>query len=87
MKTSSATITINNTALMVDDRLSTLNFSNTIMKKLSNTSPFLLLLLPFFMMLVFTITLNTQNSNDEEMVVKPAKTSTSIAKQVSAIFK
>ncbi|WP_231458933.1 MULTISPECIES: hypothetical protein [unclassified Pedobacter] len=57
------------------------------MKKLANTSPFLLLLLPVFMMMVFTLTINTNQNNTEEVVVKPAKTSGSIVKQATAIFK
>ncbi|QNR84554.1 hypothetical protein H9N25_22070 [Pedobacter riviphilus] len=56
------------------------------MKKLSNTSPFLLLLLPVFMMIILTLTVST-NQNDAEIVVKPTKTSGAVVKQVSAIFK
>ena len=57
------------------------------MKKLANTSPFLLLLLPVFMMIVLTLTINTNQKDNGEIVVKPAKTSTSIVKQATAIFK
>jgi len=57
------------------------------MKKLANTSPFLLLLLPVFMMMVFTLTINTNQNSTDEIVVKPAKTSNSIVKQATAIFK
>jgi len=56
------------------------------MKKLANTSPFLLLLVPVFMMIILTLTVDT-NQNDAEIVVKPAKTSASIVKQATAIFK
>ncbi|WP_175632849.1 hypothetical protein [Pedobacter ghigonis] len=56
------------------------------MKKLANTSPFLFLLFPVFMMMILTLTVST-NRNDAEIVVKPAKASTTIVKQVSAIFK
>lgn len=56
-----------------------------IMKKLANTSPFLLLLLPLFLMIILTLTVNT-NQNNGEIVIKPAKTNTSIVKQATAIF-
>ncbi len=56
------------------------------MKKLTNTSPFLLLLLPLLMMIILTFAVNT-NQNDGEIVIKPAKNNTSIVKQVTAIFK
>lgn len=57
-----------------------------IMKKLANTSPFLLLLVPVFMMIILTLTINT-NQNDAEVVVKPATSSNTIVKQATAIFK
>ncbi|MCX2573405.1 hypothetical protein [Pedobacter sandarakinus] len=57
------------------------------MKKLANTSPFLLLLVPVFMMIILTLTVNT-NQNDAEVVVKSTKGSTTtIVKQATAIFK
>jgi len=41
------------------------------MKKLTNVSPFLLLLVPVFMMMVLTLTSNVNNNqNDEEMASK-----------------
>ncbi|QPH38465.1 hypothetical protein [Pedobacter endophyticus] len=55
------------------------------MKKLANTSPFLLLLVPVFMMIILTFTVNA-NRNETELVVKPAKTSTAVVKQATAIF-
>lgn len=65
-----------------------MNYQNEpTMKKLANTSPFLLLLLPVFMMIVLTLTINTNQNDNGEIVVKPAKTSTSIVKQATAIFK
>lgn len=60
--------------------------NETIMKKLANTSPFLLLLVPVFMMIILTLTINT-NQNDAEVVVKPAASSNTIVKQATAIFK
>ncbi|MCX2474262.1 hypothetical protein OQZ33_07975 [Pedobacter sp. MC2016-05] len=56
------------------------------MKKLVNTSPFLLLLVPVFMMIILTLTVNT-NQNDAEVVVRPTSSTNTIAKQVSAVFK
>jgi hypothetical protein len=83
MKTTSAYLT-NNQAVNADVLLSTEKLNNLVMKKLANTSPFLLMLLPVFVMFVLFLTVsNTQN--DAEVVVKPAKTS--IVKQVSAVFK
>jgi len=58
-----------------------------IMKKLSNTSPFLLLLLPVFMMIILSLSINTNSADNGEIVVKPAKASTTIVKQATAIFK
>ncbi|WP_316737761.1 hypothetical protein [Pedobacter aquatilis] len=85
MKPSSAN-KINN-AIIADDSFITITINKPIMKKLANTSPFLLLLLPVFMMMVFTLTINTNQNSTEEIVVKPAKTSGSIVKQATAIFK
>ncbi|TCD12689.1 hypothetical protein EZ449_01195 [Pedobacter frigidisoli] len=83
---SSAVINLKNTALIADENNIASTINNQIMKKLANTSPFLLLLLPVFMMIILTLTVNT-NQNDAEIVVKPAKASTSIVKQATAIFK
>ena len=85
MKTSSA-INLNKLAVTADGSFTTAQIKDSIMKKLANTSPFLLLLLPVFMMIILTLTVST-NQNDAEIVVKPAKTSTTIVKQASAIFK
>jgi len=81
------TATVNNTlstVMIAEDRLTASTLDKQIMKKLANTSPFLLLLVPVFMMIILTLTVNT-NQNDE-IVVKPAKTSTAIVKQATAIF-
>jgi len=85
MKTSSA-INFNNQAVMADDQFTTAQLKQDIMKKLGNTSPFLLLLLPVFMMIILTLTVST-NQNDAEIVVKPAKTSNTIVTKATAIFK
>ncbi|WP_443937464.1 hypothetical protein [Pedobacter sp. MW01-1-1] len=55
------------------------------MKNLANTSPFLLLLVPVFMALVFTLTLHA-NQKTDEVVVKPAKTTVSAVKQALVVF-
>lgn len=60
--------------------------NETIMKKLANTSPFLLLLVPVFMMIILTLTVNG-NQKDTEVVVKPAKSTSGIVKQATAIFR
>jgi hypothetical protein len=85
MKTSSA-INLNNQAVMANDQFTASQIKQTIMKKLGNTSPFLLLLLPVFMMIILTLTVST-NQNDAEIVVKPAKTSNIIVTKATAIFK
>lgn len=86
MKLSSTNLSINK-KLVVNDGFTALKINNSIMKKLANTSPFLLLLLPVFMLMVLTLTINTNQNDNGEIVVKPAKTSTSIVKQATAIFK
>ncbi|MGM9476916.1 hypothetical protein ACS5PU_10805 [Pedobacter sp. GSP4] len=85
MKTTSA-IHLKNQAVTADGIFATSQIKLSIMKKLANTSPFLLLLLPVFMMIILTLTVST-NQTDAEIVVKPAKASTSIVKQVTAILK
>jgi hypothetical protein len=86
MKTS-ATLTLEKQPLTIVDQFMSVNLTEKIMKKLANTSPFLLLLLPVFMMIVLTITINTNANDNGEIVVKPAKSSTAIIKQATAIFK
>jgi len=56
------------------------------MKKLANTSPFLLLLVPVFMMIILTLSVST-NQKDAEVAVKQTTSSTGIVKQATAIFK
>ncbi|RNL50283.1 hypothetical protein [Pedobacter jejuensis] len=86
MNTSAVNTSNNNFSLTADSSIA-INLTQPIMKKLANTSPFLLLLLPVFMMIVLTLTVNTNQNKNGEMVVKPAKASTSIVKQATAIFK
>ena len=85
MKTTSA-INLKNQTVMADVIFAAAQIKLSIMKKLANTSPFLLLLLPVFMMIILTLMVST-NQNDAEIVVKPTKTSGSVVKQVTAIFK
>jgi hypothetical protein len=85
MKTSSA-INLKNQPVITDGLFATSQIKLLIMKKLANTSPFLLLLLPVFMMIILTLTVNT-NQNDAEIAVKNTKTSGSVVKQATAIFK
>ncbi|GGH10452.1 MULTISPECIES: hypothetical protein [Pedobacter] len=85
MKTTSA-INLKNQPLLTDGVFVTAQIKQTIMKKLGNTSPFLLLLVPVFMMIILTLTVST-NQNDAEIVVKPAKSPSTIVTQATAIFK
>ncbi|KQR72266.1 hypothetical protein [Pedobacter sp. Leaf176] len=86
MKTPAVNISKNQLSLSAESFIA-LKINKPVMKKLANTSPFLLLLLPVFMMIVLTLTVNTNQNNNAEIVVKPAKASTSIVKQATAIFK
>ena len=58
------------------------------MKKLSNVSPFLLLLFPVFIMMVLAFTTNTANLQSEEVALKNNATQTNtIVKATTAILK
>ena len=84
------TLALNNSTKQFNTVENNLVFSNiqeTIMKKLSNTSPFLLLLLPLFIMIILTFTVNSNQQDTGDVVVKPAKTAASIVKQANVIFK
>ncbi|MHA4893512.1 hypothetical protein ACXZ1K_02075 [Pedobacter sp. PWIIR3] len=51
------------------------------MKKLSNVSPFLLLLVPVFIMMVFTFaSATTSNQNDDEVALKSGSSKTALIK-------
>jgi len=51
------------------------------MKKLSNVSPFLLLLVPIFVMMLFSLTPATNaNQNDEEVALKTSTSKISLIK-------
>ena len=81
------TASVQHTATIVNDRIYAsyeFDYSNLttiytyIMKKLTNVSPFLLLLVPVFMMMVFTITTNTHKTADNTVAMK-SKAQTELA--------
>ena len=59
------------------------------MKKLSNVSPFLLLLFPVFIMMLFTIATSTSIPQEDEVAIKTTKSTTTntIVKVTTAILK
>jgi hypothetical protein len=59
------------------------------MKKLSNVSPFLLLLFPVFIMMLFTIATSTSITQEDEVAIKTTKSTTTntIVKVTTAILK
>ncbi len=57
------------------------------MKKLSNVSPFLLLLFPVLIMMVFAFATTNVNNQDQELALKTSAPTTSIAKATTAILK
>ena len=65
-----------------------MNTSNyTAMKKLTNVSPFLLLLVPVFIMMLLTFTAGNINSQNEEVALKSAPAKSSLATAVSPLIK
>lgn len=67
--------------------MKTASVNINIMKKLANVSPFLLLLVPVFMMMVLTIANNLTRSQDEEIAAKATTSVKGIAKVSSISFK
>lgn len=59
------------------------------MKKLSNVSPFLLLLFPVFIMMLFAIATNTSITQEDEVALKTTTSTTTntIVKATVAILK
>jgi hypothetical protein len=57
------------------------------MKKLSNVSPFLLLLFPVFIMMVLAFATSTANIQDEEVMAKTSTPTNTIVKATTAILK
>lgn len=81
------TASVQHTATIVNDRLyASYEFDSTnlttlytyLMKKLTNVSPFLLLLVPVFMMMVFTITTTTHKTAVNAVAMK-SKAQTALA--------
>ncbi|MET4083080.1 hypothetical protein ABIB40_003049 [Pedobacter sp. UYP30] len=57
------------------------------MKKLAHTSPFLLLLLPVFMMIVLTISVNANRTNrNDDAAIKTTTSSKSILQTAVSFF-
>jgi hypothetical protein len=67
--------------------MKTASVNINIMKKLANVSPFLLLLVPVFMMMVLTIANNVTRSQDEEIAAKATTSVKGIAKVSTISFK
>lgn len=57
------------------------------MKKLSNVSPFLLLLFPVFVMMLLAFATGTSNNQDEVAMVKTSSPANTIVKATTAILK
>ncbi|WP_157273937.1 hypothetical protein [Pedobacter sp. BAL39] len=57
------------------------------MKKLSNVSPFLLLLVPVFVMMMLSLAASTVNTPSDEVALKGNTKTTGIAKITSIFFK
>lgn len=57
------------------------------MKRLTNVSPFLLLLVPVFIMMLLTFTTGNINSQNEEVALKSAPAKDALTKVVSPLSK
>ena len=57
------------------------------MKKLSNVSPFLLLLFPVFIMMVLAFATSATNNQDEQIMVKTSTPANTIVKATASILK
>jgi hypothetical protein len=57
------------------------------MKKLSNVSPFLLLLFPVFIMMVLAFATSTTTNQDDEVALKNTTPTNTIVKATAAILK
>ncbi|AOM77652.1 hypothetical protein [Pedobacter steynii] len=67
--------------------MKTASLNINIMKKLANVSPFLLLLVPVFMMMVLTIANSVTTTQNEEMAAKATTSVKGIAKVSTISFK
>lgn len=57
------------------------------MKKLTHTSPFLLLLFPVFMLIAVTFIVNLNQTDNSNTVFKPTKTTIDIVKKIMVLYK
>lgn len=57
------------------------------MKKLANISPFLLLLVPVFVMMLLTFATSNTNNQNEEVAMKPAAPKVTVSKVTSLFTK
>jgi len=57
------------------------------MKRLTNVSPFLLLLVPVFIMMLLTLTAGNINSQNEEVALKSAPAKNAMTKVMSPLSK
>lgn len=57
------------------------------MKKLANVSPFLLLLVPVFIMMLLTFTSGNINSQDEEVALKSEPSKNALTKVANPLVK
>ena len=65
----------------------TLKTKYTIMKKLANISPFLLLLVPVFVMMLLTFATSNTNNQNEEVAMKTAAPKVTVSKVTSLFTK
>ena len=57
------------------------------MKKLTNVSPFLLLLFPVFILMVLAFATSAANNQDEQIMVKTSTPANTIVKATASILK
>lgn len=65
----------------------TLKTKYTIMKKLTNVSPFLLLLVPVFVMMLLTFATSYTNNQNEEVAMKSPASKVTVSKVTSLFTK
>jgi len=65
----------------------TLKTKYTIMKKLTNVSPFLLLLVPVFVMMLLTFATSNTNNQNEEVAMKSSPSKVTVSKVTSLFTK
>jgi hypothetical protein len=65
----------------------TLKTKYTIMKKLTNVSPFLLLLVPVFVVMLLTFATSNTNNQNEEVAMKSSPSKVTVSKVTSLFTK